>query len=283
MVWYETLLSWSTHISIIMGITGALHLGLIGVRSAKLPADHNRVVGFEGTYMVMNPETQAMDTLPVCVERDQLAKTVQDDVLIIIQAVTCTHAQAGMELPQFGVVEVLGVDRSTRAYVPGYGDMDRSGQFCFPSDVKEDESYSIWILSAGRPLDAEFISEEEFHGLTVLNFEINEQNLDLGTQEGTGLPQVMDIVTSLKVEPVSGTTVYTESDTTYSVDVQGMKMPYYISSIAFTEDTIDELVDTASDALNMITWATVYGFWIAIGVGAALLVTGLVMFVRKKA
>jgi hypothetical protein len=248
---------------------------------AKLPEDHHRVVTFEGTYQVMNAETQALDSIPVFVERNQMGKTVEDNVLTIIQIITCTHAQAGMELPQFGVVEVLGVDRSTREYVPGYGDMERSGQFCFPSDVQK-ESYSVWILSAGRPLEAKFIGEEEFHGLKVYDFEINEQNLPLGTQEGTGLPQVMDIVTKMKVEPVSGTTVDTSSDTTYSVDVQGMKMPYYISSIAFTEDTIDELVDTASDARSMITWATVYGFWIAIGVGAVLIVTGVVMFARKK-
>jgi len=248
----------------------------------KLPEDHHRVVNFEGTYMVMNPDTQALDEIPVCVERKQLATDVQDNVLIIDQTVTCTHALAGMELPQFGVSEVLGVDRSTRAYVPGYGDMDRGGQFCFPSDVKE-ESYSMWILSAGRPLEAEFIGEEDFNDLSVLAFEISEQDLDIGTQEGTGLPQVMDTVISLKVEPVTGTTVYTESDTTYSiVPAPDMKVPYYISSISFTDETITELVDDAAGNRSMMLWATVYGFWIVIGVGAALVVTGIVMATRAK-
>jgi len=248
---------------------------------AKLPEDHHKVVNFEGAYMVMNPDTQALDEIPVNVEREQLATEVQDNVLIISETVTCTHALAGMELPQFGMTGVLGVDRSTRAYVPGYGDMERSGQFCFPSDVKE-ESYSIWIVTAGRPLEAKFIGEEDFHDLKVFEFEINEQDLDIGTQAGTGLPQVLDIVTFLEVEPVSGTTVYTESDTTISiVPMPEMKVPVYISSISFTDETVADLVDTATDARSMLLWATVYGFWIVIGVGVVLIVVGVVMAIRR--
>lgn len=247
---------------------------------AKLPEDHNKVINFEGTYMVMNPDTQALDEIPVCVQRVQQATDVQDNVLMITETVCCTHALAGMELPQFGTTGELGVDRSTRAYVLGYGDMERTGQFCFPSDLKQ-ESYSMWILSAGRPLEAEFIGEEDFEGLKVFTFEISEQDLDIGTQEGTGLSQVVDVAISLKVEPVSGTTVYTASNTTYSVvPAPDMKAPYYISSISFTEDTIADLVSTATDARSMILWATFYGFWIAIGVGAALIVIGVVIAVR---
>lgn len=273
-------MKWSlTIVGVVIVVFALVWLLAIFPAMNKLPEDHHRVVNFDGTYQVMNPDTQAMDSIPVCVQRVQDATDVQDNVLIINQTVTCTHAQAGMELPQFGLAEVLGVDRSNREYVSGYGDMERSGQFCFPSDAQE-ESYSVWIPSAGRPLEAEFMGEEEFHGLKVFNFQISEQNLDIGTQEGTGLPQVMDIVTTMTIEPVSGTTVDTTSDTTYSIDMQGMKIPYYISSISFTEDTIDELVDTAKDARSMILWATVYGFWIAIGVGAALIVTGVVMFAR---
>jgi len=249
---------------------------------AKLPADYNKVINFEGTYMVMNPDTQTLDEIPVCVEREQLTTDVQDNVLIINETVCCTHALAGMELPQFGQVGELGVDRSTRAYVSGYGDMERSGQFCFPSDVKQ-KSYDMWISSAGRPLEAEFIGEEDFHDLQVCTFEISEQDLAIGTQEGTGLPKVLDIAISLKVEPVSGTTVYTESNSTYSiVPAQDMKVPYYISNISFTDDTIADLVDTATSARSMILWASFYGFWIAIGVGVALIVVGVVMAIRTK-
>jgi hypothetical protein len=249
----------------------------------KLPEDHHRVINFEGTYLVLNPETETMDEIPVCVEREQLATDIEGNVLIITETVCCTHALAGMELPQFGALGSLSVDRSTRAYVSDQADgMPRSGQFCFPSDL-EKGSYSMWILSAGRPLEATFTGEEEFEGLDVFAFAISEQDLDIGTQEGTGLPQVLDIDISLKVEPLTGTTVYTASNSTYSiVPAPEMKVPYYISSIVFNDDTIAELVDDAAGNRSLILWVSVYGFWIAIVVGAALLVTGVVMAIRNK-
>lgn len=249
----------------------------------KLPEDHHRVINFEGTYYVLNPDTQTLDEIPVCVVREQLATDVQGNVLIINETVCCTHALADMELPQFGAFGELGVDRSTRAFVSGYGDgMPRSGQFCFPSDL-EKESYSMWILSAGRPLEAEFTGEEEFHGLNVFTFAISEQDLDIGAQEGTGIPQVLDIAIDLKVEPVTGTTVYTASNSTYSmVPAPDMKIPYYISSIAFTDETIAELADDAQSNRSLILWLSFYGFWIIIAVGAALVATGVVTSIRRQ-
>jgi len=248
---------------------------------SKLPADHHKVVNFEGTYQVMNPQTQTLDEIPVKVQRVQLATDVQDNVLLINQTVVCTHALANQVLPQFGLSEVLGVDRSTRAYVSGYGDMERSGQFCFPSDVKK-ESYFIWNPSAGCALVAEFMGEEDFHGLTVYEFEISDQDRDIGKQTGTGLDQVMDTDINMKVEPVSGTTVDTSSDSTRSVVIAGREVPYYISSISFTDETVDELVDTAKGARSLILWATVYGFWTAIGVGVVLIAVGVVIAIRAK-
>ncbi len=248
----------------------------------KLPSDYNRVVNFDGTYYVLNAETQTMDEIPVCVERNQLATDLQGNVLIISETVTCTHAQAGIELPQFGAYGDLGVDRSTRAFVSGCGDMERSGQFCFPADVQK-ESYQMWVSSAGRPLEAAFTGEEEFEGVKVYTFEISEQDLDIGTQEGTGIPQVMDITVSLKVEPLSGTTVYTESNSTYSMVLgPDTKLPYYISSIVFTQETIDELVDSGVSARSLILWLSVYAFWAAIVAGAILVATGVMIAIRSK-
>ena len=249
---------------------------------AKLPADHHRVIDFEGTYKVMNPQTRTLDEIPVNVQREQQATEVQDNVLIINQAITTTHAVAGMELTQFGLTEVLGVDRSTRQYVPGYGDMDRSGRFSFPEKV-EKKTYSLWIPVADRPLEARFTGEGDFQGLRVFTFEINEQDLDIAAEPTTGLPQVFDIATQMKVEPVSGTTVRSQSDTAINiVPAPGMKQPIYVSSLTFTDDTIAGLVDTAKSARTALLWARVYGFWLGIGLGIVLTLVGMLGTIRTR-
>ena len=272
-----------TYIGLFLVIFSLVWLFVIFPPLVKLPADHHKVINFEGTYQVMNPQTQSLDEIPVNVKREQQATEVQDNVLIINQTITTyTPTVNGMELPQFGLTEVLGVDRSTRAYVPGYGDMDRSGQFSFPERV-EKKSYSIWIPTAGRPLEAEFTSEEDFHDLTVFTFRVSEQGLDIGTQAGTGLPQVLDIVVDMKVEPVSGTTVHSESlNTRKVVPAPGMEMPVFISSLTFTDDTIADLVDTAGSARSMLLWARVYGFWLVIGVGIVLTLVGVLRAIRTE-
>lgn len=271
-----------TSIGGVLIIFSLIWLFVIFPLMAKLPADHHKVVNMEGTYKVMNPQTQSLDEIPVKVDREQQAVEIQDNVLIINQTVTATHALAGMELPQFGLTEVLGVDRSTREYVPGYGDMDRSGQFCFPAEVEE-EGYSIWMPSAGRALEANFTGEEDIEGLRVFTFKISEQGLDIGTQQGTGLPQVLDIVIDMKVEPVSGVTVYSKSiNTIQVVPAAGMEMTVYDSSLIFTDDTMADLLDTAKSARTQMLWATVYGFWLVIGVGIVLTLVGVIGIIRAR-
>jgi len=277
--------TWNTvliSLGLVLVILSLVWLYAIFPPLAKLPADHHKVINFEGTYEVMNPETQSLDEIPVNVTREQQATEVQDNVLIMTQVITSTHALAGMELSQFGLTEVLGVDRSTRAYVVGYGDMDRSGQFSFPEKV-EKISYFMWIPTAGRPLEANFTGEEDFQGLTVFTFEISEQDLDIGTQQGTGLDQVLDVVVDLRVEPVSGVTVDTGSVNAINiVPAPGMKMPVYISSLRFTDDMIADLVDTARSARSMLLWAKVYGFWLGIGVGVVLTLVGVLGAIRTR-
>ncbi|GAI92640.1 unnamed protein product [marine sediment metagenome] len=61
-----------------------------------------------------------------------------------------------------------------------------------------------------------------------------------------------------------------------------MKMPVYVSSLRFTDDTITDLVDTATSARSMLLWAKVYGFWLVIGVGIVLTLVGVLGAIRTR-
>jgi hypothetical protein len=157
---------------------------------------------------VLNPETGSLDEIPTSVERLLTATGIDgDDVLLLEQDVTFYEATSGMALADLGIdidsSEVYGLDRTTRANVSGHGDTDRSGQFTFPADV-EQETYSFWSSSAMTALPATFVSEATFKGLTVYNFKIDMKDLPAGTMAGTEVPQTMDVLVEIKVEPVSG-------------------------------------------------------------------------------
>jgi len=269
-------------VGLVLVIFSLVWLFAIFPTMAKLPADHHKVVNFEGTYKVMNAETRTLDEIPVKVKREQQAIEVQDNVLIIDQVITTAHADSGTDLSQFGLNEVLGVERSEREYVPGYGDMERSGQFCFPEKV-EKKSYPFWIPTAGRPLETVFVDEEDYEGLKVFTFEMNEEDLDIGIHETANIPQLLDISVKMKVEPVSGTTVYSASINTIKVvATPEMIVPIYISDIKFTDDTITDLVDIAGSARTQLLWAKVYGFWLCLGLGIVLMLVGVIGVIRTR-
>ena len=269
-----------TIVGLVLVVFSLVWLLAIFPAMAKMPTDYEREYTFEGFIKQLNSETMSLDEIPTNVVRLLTATGTQDDVLLLKQEVNFYHAQAGILLTSSS--EVYGLDRTTRENVSGYGDMDRSGQFTFPAGV-EQKAYTFWSSSAMTTLPANFVSEETFQGITVYNFKIDSENLDAGTMEGTGLLQTMDVLTEIKVEPVSGVPVYTASTTTVKAPLlPGDPIPIYVNYFAFTSETTDGMVDTATSARSMILWATVYGFWIVIGVGAALIVVGVVMAIRTK-
>jgi hypothetical protein len=247
---------------------------------SKMPTDYEREYKFEGFIMQLNSETMSLDEIPTDVDRILTATGTEDDVLLLQQDINIYHAQAGTLLSSTS--DIYGLDRTTRENVPGYGDMDRSGNFTLPAGV-EKETYSFWSSSAMTALPANFVSEETYHGITVYNFKIDVSDLPAGTMEGTGAPRTMDVLTEIKAEPVSGIPVYTSTTTTLKAQLMpGDPTTIYVNSMAFTSETIDEMVDLAKDTRTLILWATFYGFWIVIGMGAALVIAGVVMAVRAR-
>jgi hypothetical protein len=254
---------------------------------SKMPTDYERTYKFEGFIMQLNAATMSLDEIPTDVDRILTAHGTEDDVLLLQQDINIYVAQY---VPEVGgdlissTSDIYGLDRTTRENVSGYGDTDRTGNFTLPAGV-EQKTYSFWSSSAMTALPANFVSEETYHGITVYNFKIDVRDLPAGTMEGTDAPLTMDVLLEVKGEPVSGIPVYTSTTTTMKAPLMpgDDPTPIYVNSMSFTSETIDEMVDLAKDTRSMMLWASVYGFWIAIGVGAALIVTGLAMFVLKKA
>jgi hypothetical protein len=247
---------------------------------AKMPADYEQEYAFEGSIKQLNSETMSLDEIPTDVSRLLTATGVEDDVLLLQQDINVYIAQSETLLSSTS--EIYGLDRTTRENVPGYGDIDRSGSFTFPAGV-EQGTYGFWSSSAMTALPANFVSEETYHGIKVYNFRIDVSDLPAGTMEGTDAPRTMDILTEIKAEPVSGVPVYTSTTTTLKAQLTaGDPTPIYVNSMAFTSETIDEMVDLAKSTRSLILLVSVYGFWIVIAVGAALVITGVVLAFRKK-
>ncbi len=262
----------TTIVGIILVVVGVLWMMVIFPALAKMPADYERNIRFNGNFNVFDLATQQLQEIPVIMVREQDTVGVEGNVLLIKEVVTFNNAQDATDLSeQLGSESTLAVDRSTRQHVSGLGDMDREGGFGFPSWVSKEQSYPIWNPKAAASMDAHFVAEEEFRGLKVLVFQIAEKDIVAPADEQMPVEGTMDTTITFRVEPVTGVTITNDSLTTVRVPMMG-EDPVFIGTTTFTEETIADLVDIAVSNRTKLLWFHTYLPWLLIGLGIIALV-----------
>ncbi|MDB5726977.1 MAG: hypothetical protein JWQ00_182 [Noviherbaspirillum sp.] len=104
---------------------------------------------------------------------------------------------------------IYGVDRRTRANLPGYGNVSRTGSFMFPLHM-EQKTYPYWDPSFQGERLAAFERTDNLGGLPVyvFRFVINGLDESEGYSQLPGVPNrykaLTDAAGTIWVEPVSG-------------------------------------------------------------------------------
>ncbi|UCC61107.1 MAG: DUF3068 domain-containing protein [Dehalococcoidia bacterium] len=255
----------------VLVIFGALWMSVIFPALDKVPTDYGNTYYFEGTFSVINPATMGMDSFPVEQTLTQEAVGTQEGALLIHEVRTVANSATGEDISSvYGDEGILAVNRSSLEFQQEIDEAGRRGQWGPPRPLAEGDSYDLWHPGAGKPLTANYMRSEDFRGLGVLVFKIDEVDIDIGTEPQSGVPLLLSTTIKQWVEPSSGTVVYNESITTTSVDFMGQKMPVQISELKYTEGTIAGMMDTARSAKWMLLWFRTLVPWIAIGFGCFL-------------
>ncbi len=257
-------------------IFGAVWIAVIFPALDKIPTNYERTLNFDGAFMVANPATQSLDTIPITQTMEQKAIGTEGNVLLIKEVRKVTNSATGTDLSSiYGGESTLAIDRHTLAFVPNLGDIPREGQWAPPKGLGEGDTFLLWNPAAYRPLQAKYVSSEQFRGLDVVVFKIDEENLLLGPDpRANNLNAYLSTEITLKIEPSSGTVVDQNAVTTMSYDVPMMgKVPSLIANVKFAESTITDLMDTARSASWLLLWFKTLIPWIAIGFGAILVIS----------
>ena len=120
---------------------------------------------------------------------------------------------------------------------------------------------------------ANYVGKEDFRGLSVLVFEIDETDIPIGTEPTSGMELYLSPKITLWIEPSSGTVVNQTSETVTSIDMMGTRVPVQIANVDYAEETIVDLMDTARSARTMLLWFRTLLPWITIGIGAVLVIS----------
>ena len=266
-------------IGAVLAILAAVWMTVIFPSFDKIPADYNENLVFEGNYSVAN-STGQLNLIPVIVTRIQTANESANGIMLIDENLTVA-LPSGQPLPDFDLPSQFTIDRATREHLVNYtSTAQRNGYWSPPSHLKEGENFLMWIPAAVDNVTAKYTGTEEVEGLKAFTYTINETDLKSAQPQF----QLLDTQITLKVEPESGTVVDESSLTTFYIQpVPQVKMKAFISDIRFTQDTVDEFVDTGRDARSMLRWFGLYVPWIVIGLGIVLFIGGMVFMVRKGA
>ncbi len=277
-------------------IFGGIWTAIIFPSLDKVPADLKRSVQYEGTQKVLDPDTRQMVSYNVMVTRRFDAVKSRGDTVYLKEDISFVDVDTGQSIPSLHQTALLAIDRASRTNVPGHGDRNREGYWSFPRDVKADKVYPIWISGNPQTLDARYVGVEDFRGLHVLVYEIATPEGGLTIPTGLFTPETQHYQQiTMKVEPVSGVTVYFETTVKRTSklpvtdelfpstgDMTFTDMTVSETRMAFTEETVVQLVHDGKFYRWALPWGNTYLPWTVFGLGFVLCIVAWRLVLRRE-
>ncbi len=283
-------------LGVLLAIFGVIWMTVVWPNLSKLPADLNQQVNIKGTVKLYDAAAGGPVAFDVIGARKYAAVAASDDMVWLQEDIWFNIAGTDppQEISAVRAQYLMALDRVTKQHVAGRGDGVAGGYFAHPFDVEKDKAYPWW--NEGNPvlLDNVYVGEKDFQGLHVYVVEMATPEGGVPTPGSFDTPaMVIEQKVTMYVEPVTGSGVYMEGLTKRSgmIPVPDPDFPttgpmtyqevtFYEDSLTFTQETIDDLVDIAAKAKTQIKLARDLLPWVSIGIGALLIVVGLLLVLR---
>ncbi len=271
-------------VGVVLVILGVLWITVIFPSLDKVPTSYARTYYFEGNFTVVNPATQSMDFFPISQTLAQKANGTNDGALLIHEKRTVfrTDTTPPTDISSiYGDESTLAINAHTLMFIPNIDERHRTGYWGPPRGLGKDKSsFDLWNEGAHAALPANYVRDEEFRGMRVVLFRIDEGNITIVNPQSQ-LPLMMSTTINLWIDPKTGTVVDQDSTTTTSMSMAGNIVPLQISNVRYAESTIVDLMGVAKDAARMLLLFTIVIPWVLIGVGIVLFLIDT-MFIRRR-
>ena len=269
-------------IGAVLLIVGILWFTVIFPMLAQIPTDLDNTIYFDGNFTVLDQATGAMVRFPIEQILVQKASGTQDGALFIHETYTMKNVATGDEVTANYIEQTLAVDRKTLNIVTNIDEQHRLGYWSPPRGLGDGDSFDLWDPGPHQALKATYVKDDTFRGLKVVIFKVDGKDISLGSDPQSQLPLLMDTTINLTIDPKTGVVADEEALTTISMSMGGQKVPVMITYVRFAERTIVDLVDTAKDNQGMLFWFQTVVPWLLVGIGAVLLIIGVMLMIRKQ-
>ena len=269
-------------IGAVLLIVGILWFTVIFPMLAQIPTDLDNTIYFDGNFTVLDQATGAMVSFPIEQILVQKASGTQDGALFIHETYTMKNIATGDEITANYIEQTLAVNRKTLEIVTNIDEQHRLGYWSPPRGLGDGDSFDLWDPGPHQALKATYVKDDTFRGLKVVIFKVDGKDISLGSDPQSQLPLLMDTTINLTIDPKTGVVADEEALTTISMEMGGQKVPVMITYVRFAERTIVDLVDTARDNQGMLFWFQTVVPWLLVGIGAVLLILGVMLMIRKQ-
>jgi hypothetical protein len=211
---------------VLIAVVLALFAGLLRLWIApqleSLPADYASETHYAADIHFRESPTAEWQAYPLTARIVNQTLSASGSVAIIQGDAHWTTEEG---VPTYETTGLYGVDRRTRMNLPGYGNLNRTGQFLFSLHLQQ-TTYTFWDPFYLGPRVATFNSITPVDGLTVYVFDYTATDID-DTAGFTFLPDVperyhvhSDGQGKLWIEPTSGVVMdFEDQGVSYFVDV----------------------------------------------------------------
>jgi hypothetical protein len=277
-------------------ILGIVWMTVIFPKMSAIPADLHYIIHTQGSVELLDQQTLQPVQYEVKGTRDYWVERCSGNTAYIYEDITFVDAESLQDLPTLATNALYAVDRTSRQNVPGYGDQDRNGYWCFPLFVEKGKDYPLWLTGNPATLDGKYMGEEEYMGIHVLRYRFETPEEGLVVPKGLFTPEMkIHQWLEMKVEPISGTGVGFVGSTRRTtmipvpddlfpstVPPQLVEMTVYNDLLTYAPETTDMLVGDAKYAAKMLPIIRTYVPWSLIGLGLLLAMVSAVLLVLSR-
>jgi len=188
----------------------------------RLPADYAEETSYQAQSRARETPTGKWEDTPLIARRVDQTLVASGDTAIV-QGDVHWSTQAGQVL--FETAGIYGVDRRNLRNLSGYGNVDRSGQFLFPTHLQR-AVYRYWDPLYVGPRTATFERSDAVAGLAVYVFHFTARDLD----ETAGFSHLPDVPERYQAHTDADGTLWIEPNSGIVVDYQERGVSYFFEA-----------------------------------------------------
>lgn len=278
-------------LGLILVIFGILWLGVFWPKMTLFPCPMDNEARMDADYWVLDPATGQFNEILATTITSVWANVTVDGTVFVHSDQRTYSRDLSTPFPQWNNFQTMAVDRKTAKFDMSMWQYSLngavSGYYMPPRGLKEGATFNTMHISTATLQTMVYGGDEVFispsgEKIDVQVWRMYFKDLPTAIPPGMTVPFLANGNYTYWIEPDSGMILDILIDEYYDVEYPGMpRMTTFKETFWFQDETIENCIDDAHQINTMFPLMGKTLPWTAIGIGAVLMLGGIVLYMRK--